>query len=166
MDLLNFQGATSASSVAMLGVSLSSIQVKPYTHPHIQAFYGCAGIGLYLACIMEWVLGNTFPCVVFGTFGEFNSFRSEQTTQFTNHIQLTHPRLVTIFTGGFWISYGIAVQPTFALAASFAPASDASNGITAAVAGAATREYNAGLGLYFMTWGIMCVIYFIAALRT
>jgi len=119
MDLLNFQGATAASSVAMLG-----------------AFYGCAGIGLYIASIMEWTIGNTFPCVVFGTFG------------------------------GFWISYGIAVQPTFALASSFAPASDASNGITAQIAGAATRQYNAGLGLYFMFWGIMCVIYFIAALRT
>jgi len=119
MDLLNFQGATAASSVAMLG-----------------AFYGCAGIGLYLASIMEWLIGNTFPCVVFGTFG------------------------------GFWISYGIAVQPTLDLANSFAPASDASNGITAQIAGAATRQYNAGLGIYFMFWGIMCVIYFIAALRT
>jgi len=119
MDLLNFQGATAASSTAMLG-----------------SFYACAGIGLYLACIMEWIIGNTFPCVVFGTFG------------------------------GFWISYGILVQPTFDLAASFAPATDASNGITAAAAGAATRQYNAGLGMYFAIWGILCVVYFIASLRT
>ncbi|KAH8117437.1 GPR1/FUN34/yaaH family-domain-containing protein [Phellopilus nigrolimitatus] len=119
MDLLNFQGATAASSTGMLG-----------------AFYGCAGIGLYLASIMEWLIGNTFPCVVFGTFG------------------------------GFWISYGVSIQPTFDLAASFAPASDANNGITAAAAGAMTREYNTGLGLYFCVWGIMCVLYFIAALRT
>jgi len=119
MDLLNFQGATAASSTAMLG-----------------SFYACAGIGLYLACIMEWIIGNTFPSVVFGTFG------------------------------GFWISYGFIVQPTFDLAASFAPASDASNGITAAAAGAATRQYNAGLGMYFAVWGLLCVIYFIASLRT
>ncbi|EJD05917.1 uncharacterized protein FOMMEDRAFT_26712 [Fomitiporia mediterranea MF3/22] len=119
MDLLNFQGATAASSVAMLG-----------------SFYACAGIGLYLACIMEWLIGNTFPCVVFGTFG------------------------------GFWISYAINVQPTLQLAASFAPASDVSNGITAAAAGAATPQYNAGLGLYFTVWGIMCAIYFLASLRT
>jgi len=119
MDLLNFQGATAASSTAMLG-----------------SFYACAGIGLYLACIMEWIIGNTFPSVVFGTFG------------------------------GFWISYGVIIQPTFDLAASFAPASDASNGITAAAAGAATRGYNSGLGMYFAIWGILCVIYFIASLRT
>ncbi|KAI5124524.1 hypothetical protein M0805_003048 [Coniferiporia weirii] len=119
MDLLNFQGATAASSTAMLG-----------------AFYGCAGIGLYLASIMEWLIGNTFPCVVFGTFG------------------------------GFWISYGVAIQPTFGLAASFAPASDASNSITAAAAGAMTREYNAGLGMYFAVWGIMCAVFFLASLRT
>ena len=36
----------------------------------LKAFYGCAGIGLYLASIMEWILGNTFPAVVFGTFGK------------------------------------------------------------------------------------------------
>jgi len=119
MDLLNFQGASSASSVGMLG-----------------AFYGCAGIGLYLACIMEWIIGNTFPCVVFGTFG------------------------------GFWISYGVAIQPTFFLAASFAPSSDAGNSITAAAAGAMTRSYNAGLGMYFAVWGIMCAVYFLASLRT
>jgi len=119
MDLLGFQGSTSASGVAYLG-----------------SFYACAGIGLYLACIMEWVVGNTFPCVVFGTFG------------------------------GFWITYGIIIQPTLALAGNFAPASDASNGITAAAAGAATRAYNAGLGTYFAVWGILCVIFFIASLRT
>ncbi|KZS88510.1 hypothetical protein SISNIDRAFT_459741 [Sistotremastrum niveocremeum HHB9708] len=119
MDLLNFQGATAASTTTILG-----------------AFYACAGAGLYLACIMEWILGNTFPSVVFGTFG------------------------------GFWISYGVIIQPSAALAASFAPASDASNGITAAAAGAATREYNAGLGMYFVVWGILCVFYFIASLRT
>jgi len=119
MDLLNFQGATAASSTAMLG-----------------AFYACAGIGLYLACIMEWIVGNTFPSVVFGTFG------------------------------GFWISYGVIVQPTFDLAASFAPAADASNGITAAAAGAATKGYNTGLGMYFVVWGMMCAVFFVASLRT
>lgn len=71
MDLLNFQGATSASSVAMLGVSLLRLLVLRVilTRRFLQAFYGCAGIGLYIACIMEWLIGNTFPCVVFGTFG-------------------------------------------------------------------------------------------------
>ena len=67
--------------------------------------------------------------------------------------------------GGFWISYAFVVTPTMGLAASFAPA-NITDGITAATAGAATREYNSGLGLYFAVWGILCVIYFIASLRT
>ncbi|KAL5529147.1 hypothetical protein ACEPAG_5121 [Sanghuangporus baumii] len=119
MDLMGFQGAAPASGTAMLG-----------------SFYACAGVGLYLACIMEWLIGNTFPSVVFGTFG------------------------------GFWTAYGIIIQPSFGVAASFAPAEAASNSVTAAAAGAATRQYNSGLGLYFVVWGILCAIYFIASLRT
>ncbi|KZS90388.1 hypothetical protein SISNIDRAFT_415516 [Sistotremastrum niveocremeum HHB9708] len=119
MDFLNFQGATAASSTTMLGV-----------------FYGVAGIGLYLSCIMEWVMGNTFPSCVFGTFG------------------------------GFWISYGILLQPTMDIAASFAPASDGVNGAAATMAGAATRAYNSGVAMYFVVWSILGFIYFLAALRT
>lgn len=68
--------------------------------------------------------------------------------------------------GGFWTAYGIIVQPTLALAASFAPASDAGNIISAAADGGATRAYNAGLGMYFAIWGILCIVYFVASLRT
>jgi succinate-acetate transporter protein len=119
MDLMGFRGATAASSVAMLG-----------------GFYACAGIGLYLACIMEWIMGNTFPSVVFGTFG------------------------------GFWLSYAIINTPTMQIAASFAPAADAGNGITATMAGSQSPSFNVGLGMYFLVWGIMCFLYFVASLRT
>jgi len=120
MDLMGFRGATSASAVAMLG-----------------GFYACAGIGLYLACIMEWVMGNTFPSVVFGTFG------------------------------GFWLSYAIINTPTMEIAASFAPASlNSTNGVTATMAGLQSPSFNVGLGMYFLVWGIMCFIYFVASLRT
>lgn len=120
MDLMGFRGASAASGVAMLG-----------------SFYACAGIGLYLACIMEWIMGNTFPSVVFGTFG------------------------------GFWISYGIINTPTQEIAASFAPASlNATNGVTATLAGMQSPSFNVGLGMYFLVWGILCFVYFLAALRT
>jgi len=75
MTLLNFQGADSQSSLAELGT-----------------FYGAAGIGLYITAVMEWICGNTFPMVVFGTFG------------------------------GFWVSYAILITPSFGIAPSFAPA--------------------------------------------
>jgi len=119
MDLLNFRGATSASSVAMLG-----------------GFYACAGVGLYLASIMEWIIGNTFPCVVFGTFG------------------------------GFWTSYAIINSPALGVAASFAPASAGSNGVTATMAGLQDPSFNVGLGMYFLCWGIVNTMYFIASFRT
>jgi len=119
MDLMGFRGASAGSSVAMLG-----------------GFYACAGIGLYLACIMEWIIGNTFPSVVFGTFG------------------------------GFWLSYAIINTPTMQIAASFAPASDASNGVTATMAGLANPSFNVGIGMYFLVWGIICVIYTAASIRT
>lgn len=119
LDLLNLRGATAASSVAMLG-----------------AFYACAGMGLYLACIMEWIIGNTFPSVVFGTFG------------------------------GFFISYGIINQPSMGIAASFAPAADSTNGVTATLAGSATPAYNVGLGFYFLVWGVLTFSFFLASLRT
>lgn len=115
-----------------------------------QAFYACAGIGLYLACIMEWIIGNTFPSVVFGTFGKGVLILSK------DHCSRSS------FIGGFFISYGIIIQPTFNLAASFAPP-DAAN---AAQAGAASVQYNVGLGFYFMTFGLLCFAYFLASLRT
>ena len=52
------------------------------------------------------------------------------------------------------------------IAASFAPASDASNGITATMAGLADPSFNVGLGMYFLVWGILNLFYTIAALRT
>ncbi|GJJ13235.1 hypothetical protein Clacol_007486 [Clathrus columnatus] len=122
MDLLGFQAADGNSGVATLG-----------------AFYGCAAIGLYLSAIFEWSVGNTFPMVVFGSFG------------------------------GFWSSYAILIQPTLGVAASFAPANVTDStfvGVTASAAGAATRQYNSGVGLYFTTWTLLCALYAIASLRT
>ena len=66
--------------------------------------------------------------------------------------------------GGFWTAYGIIVQPSMGLAASFAP--PGTDPLLAASVGAATRAYNAGLGMYFAVWGILCIVYFIASLRT
>ncbi|KAL5536559.1 hypothetical protein ACEPAF_381 [Sanghuangporus sanghuang] len=119
LDLLQLRGATSGSSITLLG-----------------ALYGVAGIGLYLACIMEWIIGNTFPSVVFGLLG------------------------------GLWISYAILLQPSFGIAASFATTDEATSSATAAAAGSATSAYNDGVGFYFLIWGIFCLVLFLASLRT
>ncbi|KAL5513529.1 hypothetical protein ACEPAH_3928 [Sanghuangporus vaninii] len=119
LDLLQLRGTTSGSSITLLG-----------------AFYGVGGIGLYLACIMEWIIGNTFPSVVFGLFG------------------------------GLWVSYAILLQPSFGIAASFATTDQATSSATAAAAGSATPAYNDGVGFYFLVWGIICFVLFLASLRT
>ncbi|KAF8586224.1 hypothetical protein K439DRAFT_1631833 [Ramaria rubella] len=121
-DLLGFQSADANSGLAILG-----------------AFYACAGFGLYAAGIFEFIVGNTFPMVVFITFG------------------------------GFWTTYGILIQPSFRVAAGFAPANLTDTtfaGVTSAAAGSATRSYNSGVGLYFVVWTLLCFLYTVAALRT
>lgn len=50
------------------------------------------GLLMLVGGILEWVLGNSFPAVVFCTFG------------------------------GFWFSYGATLIPSFAAYASYAPA--------------------------------------------
>jgi len=119
LDLLGAQGASSASGAVMTGV-----------------FFGVSGIGLYIAAIMEWVMGNTFPMVVFGTFG------------------------------GFWISYGFIVQPSMAIATAFAPANLSGNVTAAIAAGSVTAPYNSGIALYLVAWLLLGIMFFLASLRT
>ncbi|KAH8925521.1 hypothetical protein BT69DRAFT_1348695 [Atractiella rhizophila] len=54
LDLMLFRGATSASQATLIGAQVA-----------------LGGICMYLAGIMEWILGNTFPFVVFTTFGGY-----------------------------------------------------------------------------------------------
>ncbi|KAJ7289813.1 GPR1/FUN34/yaaH family-domain-containing protein, partial [Mycena rebaudengoi] len=52
-------------------------------------FYFIGGLGMTIAAVFEWVLGNTFPFVVFTTFG------------------------------GFWFSLGVLFDPSKGIAASY-----------------------------------------------
>ncbi|KAJ9125485.1 hypothetical protein QFC22_000446 [Naganishia vaughanmartiniae] len=48
---MGFMGSTSASALTLMGT-----------------LYFSAGLGLYVAAIMEWLIGNTFPFVVFASY--------------------------------------------------------------------------------------------------
>jgi succinate-acetate transporter protein len=85
-----------------------------------QAFYACAGIGLYIASILEFIVGDTFHSVIFGSFG------------------------------GYWIAYAVLITPSMGIAKAL-PA----DGV----------QYNAALGLYFATWSVLAMLYFIASIR-
>ncbi|KAJ6605949.1 GPR1/FUN34/yaaH family-domain-containing protein, partial [Mycena sp. CBHHK59/15] len=70
--LMTWDGAAPTSLVGIIG-----------------AFYFIGGLGMTIAGIFEWVLGNTFPFVVFTTFG------------------------------GFWLTLGVLFDPSKNLATAF-----------------------------------------------
>ncbi|KAM0786195.1 hypothetical protein ACM66B_007000 [Microbotryomycetes sp. NB124-2] len=102
--LMGWGGTTSAAGTVTVG-----------------AFYFIGGLGLYLAGLLEWILGNTFPATVFSTFG------------------------------GFWLAFAFLLDPTKTIAEAL---------------GAATVDYNAGLAIYLVWWGVLVLIYLVASLRT
>lgn len=53
--------------------------------------------------------------------------------------------------GAFWLAFGFLLQPT--------------QGIAAAL-GASSVDYNAGIALYLVWWGLLVLIFLIASLRT
>ncbi|KAJ7602922.1 GPR1/FUN34/yaaH family-domain-containing protein [Mycena rosella] len=55
----------------------------------IGVFYFIGGMGMTIGAVFEWVVGNTFPFIVFGTFG------------------------------GFWLSVAVLFDPTMQIASAF-----------------------------------------------
>lgn len=69
------------------------------------------GLLLLITSILEFILGNTFPCVVFGTIGElFITCR----TDLIGFSLLTHPSI-----GGFWFAFAATMIPAFNAAGRF-----------------------------------------------
>ncbi|KAJ7739146.1 GPR1/FUN34/yaaH family-domain-containing protein [Mycena metata] len=87
------------------------------------AFYFAGGMGMTIAGVLEWVLGNTFPFVVFTTFG------------------------------GFWLTLAVIFDPSKEVASAFTD-------------GTSSPAFNHGLEFFFIAWAVLCILYFIAALRT
>lgn len=110
MDLMGFRGASSDSALSIVG-----------------AIYYLAGVSLTIAGVMEWILGNTFPMVVFIVFG------------------------------GFFYSFGTLINPQYAIAQTL--------GNGDAMAGSASTTYNASIGMYMVMFGVICLVFFIVALR-
>ncbi|GAA5961550.1 hypothetical protein JCM8115_006715 [Rhodotorula mucilaginosa] len=102
--LMGWTGTSTAAAVTLTG-----------------GMYFVGGLGLTLAGIFEWVLGNTFTSVVFITFG------------------------------GFWLSFGYLLQPLQNIATDL---------------GATSLEYNGGIAMYLIWWGVLVLIYLLASLRT
>lgn len=66
---------------------------------------------MVLGAIGEWIIGNTFPFVVFGTFGACKK----------PHVDLHQPFMLLIpknleandYSGAFWLSFGATLIPSF-----------------------------------------------------
>ncbi|KAJ9110204.1 hypothetical protein QFC20_003056 [Naganishia adeliensis] len=101
---MGFMGSTTDSALTLMGT-----------------LYFSAGLGLYLSAILEWLIGNTFPFVVFGAFG------------------------------GFYLSFAYLIDPMNLVATSLA---------------AAPVQYNNGISLWLIFWGILTFVFFMCSLRT
>ncbi|KAM0786194.1 hypothetical protein ACM66B_006999 [Microbotryomycetes sp. NB124-2] len=63
----------------------------------------------------------------------------------------TFPATVFSTFGGFWLAFGFLLDPTKTIAETL---------------GAASVDYNAGLAIYLVWWGLLILIYLVASLRT
>lgn len=80
-------------------------------------WYAMGGILMLIACILEFVIGNTFTGVAFGTYGMYDS------------LVLLYQSLTRV--GGFWIAQAITLTPYFAAASSYEPGNPANPGFHA-----------------------------------
>ena len=121
----------------------------PRTQPRFLCSGSCyfiGGVGLYLAGILEFILGNTFP------FGEFFASSLSQVRLRSNDTDSQRCAVVFCSFGGFWSAYGFFIQPTQAIAE--------------AAGGATTLAYNNGFAIYLLSWAAVTLIYLVASLRT
>lgn len=59
----------------------------------------------------------------------------------------------------FWLSFGLLQMPTLGLAAAYSATGNAAEG-------AASKEYNAVVGLYLIVWGFALLTFWIFTLKT
>ncbi|KAK5109188.1 hypothetical protein LTR62_007273 [Meristemomyces frigidus] len=59
----------------------------------------------------------------------------------------------------FWLSFGLLQLPTLGLAAAYSPTGNAAEG-------AASKGYNATIGLYLIVWGFALLTFFVFCLKT
>ncbi|KAL1874885.1 hypothetical protein Daus18300_003426 [Diaporthe australafricana] len=105
----------------------------------IPQFFFFGGLLQLTTGLLEFVLGNTFPSVVFCTYG------------------------------AFFLSLGGTLNPSFAAFSSFAPAGqDASIGLTTQAfnAGFDLAHLRVGTGFFLVFMGVLSFIFFVCAFRT
>ncbi|KAL8818162.1 MAG: hypothetical protein Q9223_003145 [Gallowayella weberi] len=103
------------------------------------AYFFFGGVLMIIGSIMEWIVGNTFPFVVFGTFG------------------------------AFWLTFGSTLVPSFNAYGAYVtdPAVAAQQmGNPGNPAGLQTPGFNASFAFFLVFMGLMCFVFLICSLRT
>ncbi|KAJ5896100.1 uncharacterized protein N7473_005499 [Penicillium subrubescens] len=110
------------------------------------------GLLLLITSILEFILGNTFPCVVFGTIGEFEDL--EKCTA------ASRSRFSYFLIGGFWFAFAATMIPAFNAAAPYSAST------TDTVAGLSSAGFMNTYAFLFITMAVLMLIFMICATRT
>ncbi|CAG8055297.1 unnamed protein product [Penicillium salamii] len=105
------------------------------------------GLLLLITSILEFIIGNTFPCVVFGTIGKCF------TTKLFGLCSLI------LFLGGFWFAFAATMIPSFNAAAPYSTSG------TDTAAGLASADFLNTYAFLFITMAVLMVIFMICATR-
>ncbi|KAL8860785.1 MAG: hypothetical protein Q9178_002815 [Gyalolechia marmorata] len=103
------------------------------------AFFFFGGVLMILGAIGEWILGNTFPFVVFGTFG------------------------------AFWLTFGATLVPSFNAYGAYVTDPEVAAmmmGNPGNPAGLQVPAFNASFAFFLVFMGMICLIFMICSLRT
>ena len=112
-------------------------QFKLIARQGVYLFFG--GLLMIIGAVGEWIIGNTFPFVVFGTFG------------------------------AFWLSFASTLQPFYNAYGAYVTdptVAAESMGQPGNPAGLATPGFNASFAFFLLFMGLVCLIFLICSLRT
>ncbi|KAI4119319.1 MAG: hypothetical protein LQ345_000756 [Seirophora villosa] len=102
-------------------------------------FFFFGGLLMILGAIGEWIIGNTFPFVVFGTFG------------------------------AFWLAFGATLVPWFNAYGAYVtdPVAAAANmGNPGNPAGLEIPAFNSSFAFFLIFMGLICLVFLLCSLRT
>lgn len=120
---------------------------------NIGVFYFFGGLLQIIGAVLEWIIGNTYIYVVFGSFGKQPSHRVGRWWDTKSH-QLTVCPL-----GAFWLAFSATLTPAFNAETAYTAGTT-----TAAEEAAAVQTFEATLGLsYFPLLATLLLMHLISA---
>ncbi|RDW68736.1 putative plasma membrane ammonium transporter (Ato3) [Aspergillus mulundensis] len=119
----------------------------------VPAYIFFGGIVQILGGIGEWIIGNTFSCAIFFTYG------MAPHPQCTWRIMSGTGLDVYLTLGTFWLVQGGGLMPFFASGMNYSPTGNSFEGQQ-------TEGYAATIGFYYLFLSLLTFIYLICSIRT